>query len=60
MKTRKMISVMTVLFLALAVHAQIPTIEMVYVEGGEFLMGCSGVQHADCLFDERPAHVVVL
>ena len=41
-------------------YAQLPTIEMVYVEGGEFLMGCTGVQHSDCLRDEMPAHLVVL
>jgi formylglycine-generating enzyme required for sulfatase activity len=40
------------------IQIQIPTIEMVYVRGGEFIMGCTGEQRADCLIDETPAHLV--
>ena len=43
---------------SLSLNAQIPTIEMVYVRGGEFLMGCTGEQRMDCLTDETPAHLV--
>ncbi len=35
-------------------------LEMVYVEGGEFIMGCTGEQGDDCYADERPAHRVSL
>ncbi|MCR4965733.1 MAG: formylglycine-generating enzyme family protein [Bacteroidales bacterium] len=38
--------------------AQVPTIEMVYVRGGDFWMGCTGEQRADCSLNETPAHLV--
>ncbi|MDR0970975.1 MAG: SUMF1/EgtB/PvdO family nonheme iron enzyme [Bacteroidales bacterium] len=34
--------------------------DMVYVEGGTFLMGCTGEQGADCYENEMPAHSVTL
>ena len=40
------------------IQIQIPTIEMVYVRGGEFLMGCTGEQRMDCQPEETPAHLV--
>ncbi len=35
-------------------------IEMVFVEGGSFTMGCTEVQGGDCIDDEKPAHTVTL
>ena len=52
------IAIVAVLF-ASTVYAQIPTIELVYVQGGEFMMGCTD-QHSDCLVNESPAHLVKL
>jgi formylglycine-generating enzyme required for sulfatase activity len=37
-----------------------PAIEMVFVEGGTFTMGCTSEQGDDCDDDERPAHQVTL
>lgn len=33
-------------------------IEMVYVQGGSFTMGCTAEQGSDCNSDEKPAHTV--
>jgi formylglycine-generating enzyme required for sulfatase activity len=35
-------------------------IEMVYVQGGTFMMGCIGEQGSDCWDGEKPAHQVTL
>ncbi|GHU57772.1 hypothetical protein FACS189411_12060 [Bacteroidia bacterium] len=35
-------------------------IEMVYVQGGTFSMGCSGEQGSDCYDDEKPLHSVTV
>lgn len=35
-------------------------IEMVYVKGGTFTMGCTSEQGSDCEDDEKPAHQVTL
>ena len=35
-------------------------IEMVFVEGETFMMGCTSEQRADCLDSEKPAHPVNL
>ena len=35
-------------------------IEMVYVEGGTFTMGCTSEQGDDCEDDEKPAHLVIV
>jgi len=35
-------------------------IEMVYVEGGTFLMGCTSEQGSDCFDREKPAHQVTV
>ncbi|MBN3036792.1 MAG: SUMF1/EgtB/PvdO family nonheme iron enzyme [Bacteroidales bacterium] len=35
-------------------------IEMVFVQGGTFTMGCTGEQGSDCEDDEKPAHQVTL
>ncbi|GHT29260.1 hypothetical protein AGMMS49574_05540 [Bacteroidia bacterium] len=35
-------------------------IEMVYVQGGTFSMGCSGEQGSDCYYDEKPLHSVTV
>ncbi|GHT29262.1 hypothetical protein AGMMS49574_05550 [Bacteroidia bacterium] len=37
-----------------------PAIEMVYVQGGTFSMGCSGEQGSDCGDDEKPLHSVTV
>ena len=34
--------------------------DMVYVDGGTFIMGCTDEQGDDCYSDERPAHKVTL
>jgi formylglycine-generating enzyme required for sulfatase activity len=34
--------------------------EMVFVEGGTFLMGCTGEQGNDCFDDEKPVHQVTV
>ena len=39
-------------------YAQIPTIELVHVQGGEFLMGCPPSQASDCVRNEIPNHPV--
>lgn len=49
------------LFSMVAIKAQqIPEIEMVKVEGGEFLMGSYGEQRQDCERNTLPAHRVIL
>jgi len=35
-------------------------IEMVFVKGGTFIMGCTAEQGSDCESDEKPAHTVTL
>ena len=35
-------------------------VEMVYVNGGEFIMGCTTEQEDDCRGNEKPAHKVLL
>lgn len=35
-------------------------IEMVFVEGGSFMMGCTPEQGSDCQDDEKPLHLVTL
>jgi formylglycine-generating enzyme required for sulfatase activity len=35
-------------------------LEMVFVQGGTFTMGCTSEQGSDCFDDERPAHTVNL
>ena len=35
-------------------------IEMIFVEGGEFTMGCTGEQDNDCYNSEKPAHQVTV
>ena len=38
----------------------LPKIEMVFVQGGTFTMGCTDEQGSDCDSDEKPAHQVTL
>lgn len=47
------------IMLASSIYAQVPTIELVHVQGGEFLMGCTD-KHSDCSVNEAPAHPVKL
>ena len=37
-----------------------PELNMVFVEGGSFMMGCTNEQGDDCKLDERPAHQVTV
>ena len=37
-----------------------PQIEMVFVEGGTFIMGCTSEQREDCFDNEKPTHQVTL
>ena len=39
---------------------QIPNIEMIAVQGGTFMMGCTPEQGNDCSNSEKPAHLVAL
>lgn len=53
---------LVVIFLSLFVitgYAQAPTVEMVHVQGGEFMMGCTD-KHSECSVNEAPAHPVKL
>ena len=59
MKNKSLFIAIIAVILASSAYAQIPTIEMVYVKGGEFMMGCTG-QHSDCSVNEAPAHSVQL
>ena len=52
------IAIISFLF-ATSVYAQVPAIEMVHVQGGEFMMGCTD-KHSDCSVNEAPAHPVKL
>ena len=38
----------------------LPKIEMVFVQGGTFTMGCTDEQGSDCANDEKPAHQVTV
>jgi len=55
MKTRKLLTLILSIMIAQNVYAQ-P--EMIYVEGGEFMMGCTPEQGGDCDSWENPAHAV--
>ena len=59
MKNKSLFIAIIAVILTSSVYAQIPTIEMVYVQGGEFMMGCTG-KHSDCSVNEAPAHPVKL
>jgi formylglycine-generating enzyme required for sulfatase activity len=39
---------------------KIPNIDMVYVAGGTFTMGCTSEQGSDCWDWEKPAHQVTV
>ncbi|MCR4681218.1 MAG: formylglycine-generating enzyme family protein [Bacteroidales bacterium] len=42
------------------VQAQVPEIDMVFVKGGNYLMGCTTEQNQDCQVDEKPTHAIQL
>jgi len=46
--------------LSLPIGAPAADIEMVFVKGGKFRMGCPDLAGAGCLADERPRHEVKL
>lgn len=49
-----------IVFKVRAVYATSGDIEMVYVEGGTFTMGCTSEQRSDCYDSEKPKHSVTL
>lgn len=57
-KIASLIAIVSVLFV-ISGYAQVPTIELVHVQGGAFLMGCTD-KHSDCSVNEAPAHPVKL
>lgn len=59
MKNKPLFIAIMAVVLASSVYAQAPTMELVYVRGGEFMMGCTG-KHSDCSVNEAPAHPVQL
>ena len=59
MKNKHLFIAILSIVLASSVCAQVPTVEMVYVQGGEFMMGCTD-KHSDCSVNEAPAHPVKL
>ena len=44
----------------IVVNAQNPVIDMIFVQGGTFTMGCTPEQGNDCDDDEKPAHKVTV
>ncbi|MDR1331409.1 MAG: formylglycine-generating enzyme family protein [Tannerella sp.] len=48
------------LFLPAVAQYQPPEIEMIFVEGGSFMMGCTPEQGAYCNSNERPVHQVTV
>lgn len=59
MRTRPLFIAIISVLLASSAYAQVPAIEMIHVEGGVFLMGCTD-KHSDCSVNEAPAHPVKL
>ena len=59
MKNKHLFIAIVAVLLASTVCAQVPNIEMVHVQGGQFMMGCTG-KHEDCNVNEAPAHPVKL
>ena len=59
MKNKSFFVTIICFMLVTSVYAQIPAIEMVHVQGGEFMMGCTE-KHSDCSVNEAPAHPVKL
>lgn len=57
MKNKHLFTAIIAVLFASTLYAQIPNIEMVHVQGGQFMMGCTG-KHADCNVNEAPAHPV--
>jgi len=55
MKTKKILTLILSIMMTLNIYAQ-P--EMIYVDGGEFMMGCTPEQGGDCYSYENPAHAV--
>ena len=57
MKNKPLFIAIIAVLLASTIYAQVPNIEMVHVQGGQFMMGCTG-KHSDCNVNEAPAHLV--
>jgi len=59
-KTIIPVMMLPLLLAATVSRAQAPEIEMVFVKGGTFMMGCTADQGKDCNSSERPVHQVTL
>ena len=59
MKNRHYFVAIIAIMLVSSGFAQMPTVELVHVQGGEFTMGCTD-KHSDCSVIEAPAHPVKL
>ena len=59
MKNKSLFMAIIAFMLVTLGYAQVPNIEMVHVQGGEFMMGCTE-KHSDCSVNEAPAHPVKL
>lgn len=57
---RCIFSLVMMLLITTFAMAQLPEIEMVFVKGGSFTMGCTNSQADECPNDEIPAHLVTL
>lgn len=59
MKNKSLFVVVILFVFTTMGYAQIPDIELVHVQGGEFMMGCTD-KHSECAVNEAPAHPVKL
>lgn len=59
MKYKPLFIAMIAFILVTSGYAQVPAIEMVHVQGGVFIMGCTE-NHSDCSVNEAPSHPVKL
>jgi formylglycine-generating enzyme required for sulfatase activity len=59
MKNKHLFITIVAVLLASSIYAQVPTIDMVHVQGGVFFMGCTD-RRSECSPNESPAHPVQL
>ncbi len=59
---KKISSIFLILFAftCFSLYAQVPEIDMVFVQGGEFVMGQTDPKDDDWMYNERPDHLVIL
>jgi formylglycine-generating enzyme required for sulfatase activity len=60
MKRKAFVFIALLCFAGSSVAQNIPTIEMVFVKGGTFAMGCTAEQGSDCRPNEYPPHNVTV